>query len=177
MSAVWERLHTTPTLSSTAHTFPLRKGMPTDSLEWTLGAEYDHEKDLFKDKPTILRREGQDCRTCQAQVLAGRLEAAERELRAEAAAARTEAAEQLANAPSGGSPDTAAGGGVGEAPTAAPEQRTRPEGVTGPRVCRVRAGDSLIHHLQYTPRATHTLTVPKAAQGYARNPTGAFFTS
>lgn len=62
-------------------------------------------------------------------------------------------------------------------PSPSSEQRTGAEGVTGPRVCRVRAGDSLTHHLQYTPRATHTLTVPKAAQGYARNPTGAFFTS
>lgn len=58
MAAVWERLHSTPTLSSTAHTYVHRKCTPADSLEWTLEADYDHEKDLFKDKPHIMRRRG-----------------------------------------------------------------------------------------------------------------------
>ena len=58
MAAVWERLHSTPTLSSTAHTYTHRKCTPADSLEWTMDADYDHEKDLFKDKPGVMRRHG-----------------------------------------------------------------------------------------------------------------------
>ncbi|XP_069970108.1 uncharacterized protein [Penaeus vannamei] len=47
----------------------------------------------------------------------------------------------------------------------------------GPRVVAVRVRDSLATSLLYSPRPTHTLTVPKATPGYARNPNGAFFTS
>ncbi|KAK8377563.1 hypothetical protein O3P69_013897 [Scylla paramamosain] len=173
MAPVWERLHSTPTLSSTAHTYTQRKCTPVDSLEWTLEADYDHEKDLFKDKPAVMRRRGMDGRSCQEEQ-ARRGAEEEGEWRAESVSRpslevkhsplsqRCAAAEQARLA---GSCTPPAG------------RRQETEGMLGPRVWRVRAGDSLTHYLQYSPRATHTLTVPKAAQGYARNPTGAFFTS
>ncbi|XP_042229325.1 uncharacterized protein LOC121871199 isoform X2 [Homarus americanus] len=70
----WQRLYLTPTHSSAAHA--KTHGNPhnhaheeeraRDSLEWTLRAEYDHEKDLFRDKPATLRRSGFKRGGCEA---------------------------------------------------------------------------------------------------------------
>ncbi|XP_045101817.1 uncharacterized protein LOC123498612 [Portunus trituberculatus] len=170
MAAVWERLHSTPTLSSTAHTYTHRKYTPVDSLEWTLESDYDHEKDLFMDKPAVMCRRGVDGRSCQEeQARRGaqeegqwRTERPTLDAKHSPISQRCAAVEQA---------------GLAGSRTPPAGRRQEAGGVLGPRLWRIRTEDSLTHYLQYSPRATHTLTVPKAAQGYARNPIGAFFTS
>lgn len=170
----WQRLYMTPTHSSAAraravpHTYANSsncKEMVKDSLEWTLKSMYDHENDLFIDKSTALRRPGIDKRRCQrdqARIISERntSQVLRAEQKAEALAqgadgfAHIRTTRDSLTSPSGDS------------------QRS-----SGPRVVTLRTRDSLMTSLLYSPRPTHTLTVPKVTPGYARNPSGAFFTS
>ncbi|XP_071539253.1 uncharacterized protein [Panulirus ornatus] len=174
----WQRLYLTPTLSSAAraHGSSSNPGHseapPPDSLEWTLRSEYDHEKHLFVDKPATLRRHGRDQRLCQ-----------EAQARRTALKEAREALMQAGDGQEDGRWERLEGEEQDDDFTcdtwSDSDRSTHGEGVPlrGPRVVRVRTRDSLANALLYSPRPTHTLTVPKASPGYARNPDGAFFTS
>ncbi|XP_037778138.1 uncharacterized protein LOC119574931 [Penaeus monodon] len=160
----WQRLYLTPTHSSAAHARAPSHAFENvleyagpgqqkvrDSLEWRLGSLYDHEKDLFKEERAVLRRRWRDKREC-------------REGQAVEQAARLLHAHQTAHADLHGD-------------DLSNLETSVASGGCGPRVVAVRVRDSLATSLLYSPRPTHTLTVPKATPGYARNPNGAFFTS
>ncbi|XP_042229315.1 uncharacterized protein LOC121871199 isoform X1 [Homarus americanus] len=174
----WQRLYLTPTHSSAAHA--KTHGNPhnhaheeeraRDSLEWTLRAEYDHEKDLFRDKPATLRRSGRDGRLCQEDLTRRTVLREVREALQEGGEWQEESGKRLEGETTHRSSST------NNSQTHTNNNGSSVVGVR-PRVVRVRTRDSLVTSLLYTPRPTHTLTMPKAAPGYARNPNGAFFTS
>nr|XP_045620713.1 uncharacterized protein LOC123771934 [Procambarus clarkii] len=168
----WQRLYLTPTHSSAAHAHANPHNhahdetSARDSLEWTLGSDYDHEKDLFRDKPSTMRRPGRDGRACQeAAALRGAWQEVTEALKEESQRHDQSRGSDRAGTSRPTPADTLLQPTLGQV------------GEVRPRVARVRAQDSLTTSLLYSPRPTHTLTVPKAAPGYARNPTGAFFTS
>ncbi|XP_064114452.1 uncharacterized protein LOC135220833 isoform X1 [Macrobrachium nipponense] len=183
----WQRLYTTATHSSAGHARAVPQtyasGHPDeeevkDSLEWTLRSSYDHENDLFIDKSTTLRRPGNerndlprtDKRRCQKE----KTQAITRRDTSQVLRAELEA-EAVANGRAGmghiktwrESPSS------GSSSPGKDTQRSS----SGPKVVTMRTRDSLTTSLLYSPRPTHTLTVPKVTPGYARNPTGSFFTS
>ncbi|KAK8745261.1 hypothetical protein OTU49_000090, partial [Cherax quadricarinatus] len=157
-----------------------------DSLEWTLGAQYNHEKDVFTEKSSTLRRPGRDRRWCYEEVEQKKgyqVEVAQRKGWLEVREVPLEAGQWVEH-----NTENKAGNNSPPVPggrTKQPSQHNNGTDVDmskvdmggGPRVVRARTQDSLTSSLLYTPRPTHTLTVPKASSGYARNPNGAFFTS
>ncbi|XP_068228853.1 uncharacterized protein [Palaemon carinicauda] len=175
----WQRLYATATHSSAgrARAVPptYASGHPheervKDSLEWTLKSCYDHENDLFIDKSSTLRRPGLDQRRCQKekkQAITKRdtSQVLQAELEAEAIANGRAGMAHIKTWRDPPSPSRPSSG----------EETLRSH--SGPKIVTMRTRDSLTTSLLYSPRPTHTLTVPKVTPGYARNPTGSFFTS
>ncbi|XP_068227543.1 uncharacterized protein [Palaemon carinicauda] len=162
----WDRLYTSPTRSSAARaqavpstytTSPSGERKALDSLEWTLRSGYDHQKDLFVDKSEAMRRPGVDKRRC---------------IRDHAMAIKQQDSLQVLREDQEGQalPRTFDENILQEAASDARQLK-------GPRVVTIKTRESLLTSLIHSPRPTHTLTAPRARIGYARNPTGAFFTS
>lgn len=164
----WDRLYTSPTRSSAARARAVPEGYTVspldikkarDSLEWTLKSNYNHENDLFVNKSEAMRRPGVDKRRC---------------IREHARAIKQRDTLQVLRDDQEGEilPRRFDETLLREEALAAEGRRLK-----GPRVVTIRTRESFVTSLIHSPRPTHTLTAPKASIGYARNPTGAFFTS